>query len=130
MVTVEFAIVLPVFLLLVFASIEFSRMNILRHAVENASYEAARVGICPGASATQVETAAANYMQNVIHAHGTVVTVTPNPIVDDTDAVTVRVQLPLDQNSWVAPTFSAGKSIVSDCTLRTERYRGIPIPPP
>ena len=41
--TVEFAIVAPVFFLFLLASIEFSRLNIIRHTADNAAYEAARI---------------------------------------------------------------------------------------
>ena len=48
---VEFAIVAPVFFLILFAMFEFSRVNVLRHTADNAAYEASRVAIIPGATA-------------------------------------------------------------------------------
>ena len=127
-VTVEFAMILPVFLLLTFAAIEFGRLNILRHAIDNATYEATRKAIVPGASADDVIACAENYMINKVGASGATATVTPEPLDETVDVVTVRLELPLDENAWITPTFSAGKTLVSECTLRTERYRGIPIP--
>ncbi len=47
---VEFAIVVPLFLLFLFAAIEFGRLNMVRHMVDNAAYEAARNAMVPGAT--------------------------------------------------------------------------------
>ena len=41
-VAVEFAIAISILLMIVFASIEFVRLNMLKHSVEHASYLAAR----------------------------------------------------------------------------------------
>lgn len=127
-ITVEFALVLPVFLLLMFASVEFARLNMMRHAADNAAYEAARVGILPGADATNVASVATNYMQSKLGAQGVTVNVTPDPIADDTPEVTVNVSIPMDQNAWVTPRFSVGYQITASSSLRTERYRGIEAP--
>ena len=50
-VVVEFAICAPILFLFFFASLEFSRVNMIRQSVENAVYEGARRGIVPGATA-------------------------------------------------------------------------------
>ena len=48
---VEFAIVAPIFFLIMLASFEFSRLNVIRHTADNAAYEAARHAMVPGATA-------------------------------------------------------------------------------
>ena len=48
---VEFAIVAPIFYTLVIASLEFGRLNIIRHTADQAAYEAARFAMVPGATA-------------------------------------------------------------------------------
>ena len=124
-VTVEFALVVPLFFLFAFASIEFSRLNFVRHTVDNAAYEAARVGIVPGAHANTVRARANHYLDNIAKVTGSTIVVSPNPITSTTDEVTVSISVPLDQNAWVAPKFAVGKTITRSSTLRTERYRGI-----
>ena len=123
-VTVELAMVAPIVFLFVFASIEFGRLNILRHAVNNAAYEAARHGMVPGATVDDISTHAQQHL-NAFSATGATVQVTPSPITEETAQITVQVTVPLDENSWVIPSFSAGSQISSSSTLQTERYRGI-----
>jgi Flp pilus assembly protein TadG len=124
-VTVEFALVVPLFFLFAFASFEFSRLNFVRHAVDNAAYEAARVGIVPGANVNTVRDRANHYLDNIAKVTGSTVIVTPNPITSTANEITVSIIVPLDQNAWVTPKFAAGKTITRSSTLRTERYRGI-----
>ena len=56
--TVEFAVVLPLLVLLVFGSVELTRGLMLRHSADNAAYEAARTAIVPGATAEEAITRA------------------------------------------------------------------------
>ena len=51
---VEFAFVAPVFFLILLASIEFSRLNMMRHTAAHAAYEGARTALVPGATADEV----------------------------------------------------------------------------
>ncbi|MCA9215970.1 MAG: pilus assembly protein [Planctomycetales bacterium] len=124
-VTVEFALVSIVFFTFVFGMIEFSRLNILRHAADNASYEGARVGIVPGASVDDVKAAAQNQL-DILRVNTSTVVVTPDPLTTAADSVTVTVTVPVAENSWLVPRFSDGLSMESSTTLGTERYRGIP----
>jgi Flp pilus assembly protein TadG len=63
-VAVEFALVLPIFLLLVFAIIEFSLALLDKAVITNASREAARAGIVlkvPKLTATEIQAVATGY---------------------------------------------------------------------
>ncbi|MEO0529516.1 MAG: TadE/TadG family type IV pilus assembly protein [Planctomycetota bacterium] len=120
--TVEFAIVAPVFFLVLMAMFEFSRLNVLRHTADNAAYEAARVAMVPGATAADA-TAEAQRLMTVIGARGTNVTINPARITRDTNEVTVSVDVPLDRNGWVVPRFTRGRTLSSQATRRTERVR-------
>jgi Flp pilus assembly protein TadG len=122
-VTVEFALVCPIFLLIVLGTIEYSRINIIRHSVDNAAYEAARLGIVPGATVDEV-TAKAQQLLAIVRIQSSTITVTPNPLNDDSDEVTVTIDVPVANNSWLIPQFGAGLVIRGTSTLRTERYRG------
>ena len=51
---VEFAVVAPIFLLLVFGMIEYGRMVMVQQVLTNASREGARVAVLDGSTAQQV----------------------------------------------------------------------------
>jgi Flp pilus assembly protein TadG len=118
--TVEFAIVAPIFFLLMLAAFEFSRLNVIRHTADNAAYEAARHAMVPGATASEAVTKA-NAILRTVGARGARVTITPTVINADVDTITVRVDVPLNSNGWVVPKFSKGKTLTAQSTLRTER---------
>lgn len=118
--TVEFAIVAPIFFLLLLASFEFSRLNVMRHTADNAAYEAARHAMVPGATASEA-VIKANTILRTVGTRGARVTITPTVLGPDVDTVTVRVDVPLDQNGWVVPRFTKGSKITAQSTLRTER---------
>ena len=113
---VEFAIVAPIFFMLVIASLEFGRVNIIRHTADQAAYEAARHAMVPGATAAEA-TAKANSMLKVIGARDAKI-----KIVGPTDkTVTVTIDVPMASNGWITPKFSKTKTIRATSTLKTER---------
>lgn len=126
--TVEFALVCPFFILIVFGLIEFSRVSIVRHSVDNAAYEAARVGIIPGANETDVAAAAQAHL-DAVGLTGATINVIPTPLTEVADDVTVEVSVPLSSNSWGIPRFVSGLQLSSSSTLGTERYRGFSASP-
>lgn len=117
---VEFAIVAPIFFLLLLASFEFSRLNVLRHTADNAAYEAARNAMVPGATAAEA-IAKANSILRVVGTRGAQVTVSPTTLGPDVDSINVRIDIPLSQNGWVVPRFTRGSTLTAQSTLRTER---------
>lgn len=126
-VVTEFAICAPILFLFFFASLEFSRVNMIRQSVENAVYEGARRGIVPGATADNCRTSAQAVLSS-ISATGSTITITPSVITKDTPEVTVAVTVPVANNSWVIPVFFAGKSISSSMTLQRERFETSSVP--
>ena len=52
---VEFAIVAPIFLLIVFASIEIIQLNMIKKLVQEAAYFSARDAMVPGASIEEAQ---------------------------------------------------------------------------
>lgn len=126
-VVVEFAICAPILFLFFFASLEFSRVNMIRQSVENSVYEGARRGIVPGATADNCRTSAQAVL-NSISARNATVTVTPTVITNDTPQVTVAVSVPVNSNSWVIPVFFEGRTIASSMTLRRERFGTSSVP--
>jgi len=117
---VEFALVAPIFFLLLLASFEFSRLNVIRHTADNAAYEAARIAMVPGATATEAA-AEVNRIMNLVHARGVTVTVNPTTLGPNTNQITVTVDVPMDQNGWITPKFTASRIMRAVSTLKTER---------
>jgi Flp pilus assembly protein TadG len=113
---VEFAIVAPIFFMLVLATLEFGRLNIIRHTADQAAYEAARFAMVPGATAAEARSKAES-MLKIVGARDSKITV----VGPTDDKVTVTVDVPLNKNGWVAPKFTKNKTIRATSTLKTER---------
>ena len=119
MVTVEFAIVAPVFFMFVFAGIEFSRANMIRNSVQNAVYEGARTGIVPGATNAEC-VAATQSLLDIVGIQQSTIVVTPSNL-DNATTISVSVTAPLDgANGYVFPNFFLGRTISSSITLERE----------
>lgn len=124
-VTVELALVISLFFILVFAGIEFGRVSMLRHTAEDAAYEAARNVVVPGATVADAITQATDVVTRA-GLRNAQVQVTPNPITETTNTVTVVVQIPVGSNSWVTPRWVAGSHAISGrSTQMTERITAI-----
>lgn len=117
--TVEMALVLPLFFLFLFASIEFSRMNMIRHTAENAAYEAARSAIIPGGTTAQAQAVGENIMASV-GCVGTVVTTVPSTVDNSSPTVEVFVAVPTGANAYFLPSFFSG-NITGRSKLTRER---------
>jgi Flp pilus assembly protein TadG len=118
---VEFAFAAPVLFLTIFTSIEFARVHMIRHTVGNAAYEAARRGIVPGVTASDVRDEANLLLSSASIANATV-TVTPSTIQPTTPEISVSISVPLNDNGWIAPLFFGGKTVAATTTLSREEY--------
>lgn len=120
---VEFAIVSPLLFLFFFTAFEFCRVAMIRHTVDNAVYEAARLAIIPGGTGADA-TQEAQRILNSLGIDDANIVVTPSNINNATENVTVQITVPLDSNSFV-PTnaFVAGKDVVATLTMRREGVR-------
>jgi Flp pilus assembly protein TadG len=126
-VLVEFALCAPILFFFFFTAFEFSRVNMIRQSIENAAYEGSRRGIVPGATAEDCENAA-RVVLNSISARVADVTVTPSVIAPDTDEVTVQIDVPINENSWVAPFFFKDMTASTSMTMRRERFGTSTVP--
>ena len=99
--------VVSVLMMIVFASIEFVRLNMLKHSVEYASYLAARNGIIIGAKVNDVKQVALDHL-DLFTLSGASVDITPNNITDDTEIIEVTVNVPVTGNSWISPVYFSG----------------------
>ncbi len=127
---VEMAVVMPFFLLILFACFEFLRFESLQGMAKIASYEAARTILVPGAVKQEGIDAAIQKL-NIIGAHGVNVIVTAydangeqDEITDGTWAVTVRVEVPVNANMFSVAQFVKNQTIVCTTTLTSETYDG------
>lgn len=120
----EFAFVAPLFFLILLASIEFSRLNVMRHTADHAAYEAARTALVPGATAAEA-IAAANRLMGIVGTRGATVTVDPAVLTDETTEVTIDIDIPFNHNALLVPRFSRNRSLTASSTLRTERVRSV-----
>jgi Flp pilus assembly protein TadG len=117
--TVEFAICCGLFFTILMASIEFTRFMYARHSVDQAAYEAARVGIVPGRTPADV-IAKANQILSATGVQNATVTVTPTVFNSSTGSVTVRIQCAYADSSWLRPVFLLNSDLLSEITIDHE----------
>jgi hypothetical protein len=118
---VEFALVAPLFFVMVFGMIEFGRAIMVQQIITNAAREGARVAVLDSQTptASQVTSTVTTYLQN---AGITGATVTINPTEPTTAGygapVTVAVRIPYSSVSWLpAPWFLGGSINLSASTV-------------
>jgi Flp pilus assembly protein TadG len=119
---VEFAVVVPVFFLLVFGMIEFGRMVMVQQILTNAAREGARVGVLDTSTVADVN-AAANVYLNAANIKNTTITVTPDPPSSAAagNPVSVQVSVPFNKVSWLpSPWFLGSTTLSYTATMRRE----------
>ncbi len=119
---VEFAVVAPLFFLLVLGMIEFGRMVMVQQIITNGSREGARLAVLDGTTTAEVLAAVEGYLSSAAVA-GANVTINPNPpnTAGFGEPVTVSVSIPFDQVSWLpSPMFLSGKTLSAATVMRRE----------
>ncbi|MFM9964570.1 MAG: TadE/TadG family type IV pilus assembly protein [Planctomycetaceae bacterium] len=134
-VTVEMALVLPIFTMLVFGIIEFGRGFMIMQLVTNAAREGCRRAIIDGSTNAEVTSYIQTFMQtsgNVSPSATTVtITVTPAPgnpansgnslaACQSRDLVTIKVQIPFSAVQLISAKYLAGKTLAGDASMRHE----------
>jgi hypothetical protein len=122
MVTVELALTIGLAFFFFFAAFEFCRVSMIGHTAENAIYEGARAGITPGATVGEVE-AETRRILSTIGVRNVSVSVVPAAIANDTPALSVSVNVPIEENLFSPVNFFAGKSIQRTFTMQREIVR-------
>jgi Flp pilus assembly protein TadG len=120
---VEFAVVAPLFFLLIFAMVEVGRMMMVQQILTNASREGARRGILEQSTAAEVHSTVVGYLADT-SISGATVTVSPNSFsqVGRGDLVTVSISVPFADVSWLPGPGLFGETILSgQCVMRGER---------
>lgn len=107
----EFALTAPILFMLVLASIEFSRANVLINSAKIAASEGARRGIVLGTTAEEIESTIRDELSTVGVGYADV-QVNPPVVDDDTEIVTVGVSVPLDlRNGYITPKYFVGDHV-------------------
>ena len=134
-VTVEMALVLPIFTMLVFGIIEFGRGFMIMQLVTNAAREGCRRGIIDGSTNSDVTSYIQTFMQtsgNVpTSATSVTITVTPaagnpsNPgnslaACSSRDLVNVKVQIPFSAVQLITAKYLSGKTLNGEASMRHE----------
>jgi Flp pilus assembly protein TadG len=111
---VEFAVVAPVFLILITGIIELGRAIVVQQLLTNASREGARIGGYDTTNSTSTVTTAVNSYLSNVRISGATTTVSPNPLssAKDGDSVSVTVSIPFSSVSYLpAPVYMAGTTL-------------------
>lgn len=119
---VEFAVVAPVFILVMLGMIEFGRMAMVQQVLTNSAREGARIGVLDGATAAAVGAKVDAYLA-AAGISGASVQVSPNP--PDSakygESVTVRVGVPFGAVSWLpTPRFIGNQTLSAESIMRRE----------
>ncbi len=120
---VEFAIVAPLLLTLLFGMLEVGRLVMVQQILTNASREGARRGILEQATATDVQSTVEAYLTNASISNATV-SISPGSLatVGFGNKVTVGISVPFEEVSWLpAPWFLSGVEISGKSVMYGER---------
>jgi len=119
---VEFALVAPLFFLLVFGMIEFGRMVMVQQVLTNASREGARTAVLDGTTLTDVQQIVGVYLAASGINGATLTTVPANPATADFgDPVTVTISIPFSAVSWLpTPMYLGAKTLSASSVMRRE----------
>ena len=118
----EFAVVAPLFFLLILGMVEFGRMMMVQQVLTNASREGARIAVLDNTTTSDVTTAVENYLSSGTIS-GATITITPDPpsSAGYGQPVTVTVSVPFDQVSWLpSPMFLGGNTLEATTVMRRE----------
>ena len=134
---VEFALVAPVFLAILFGMIEFGRALMVGQLVTNAAREGARLAVLNGSSNQEVEAAVLDILQQTLRvsaggAGGMSVTITVKPAVGHPDAgnqvanalprdvCVVEARVPHELVKYNRLVFLANSDFVAKSSMRHE----------
>ena len=118
---VEFAVCLPIIMLLVIATIEACSMIFLKQSLAISAYEGARTAILPSATAAQVRAASDQILSDRRIVGGTV-TISPSNFasLSPGNFVDVTVTAPCGSNTVVPNRFYRGRTISATASMMIE----------
>lgn len=119
----EFAIVAPIFFLMIIGFLEFGRALMVQQVLINASRVGARQAITTGATTSEVQAAVQDYTEGVAVPNVSV-SVSPDPASASAGtAITVTTSVNFSDVSWMpAPWFLGGKTLTANSRMRKEGF--------
>ena len=121
---VEFAIVVPIFVLFVFGMIEYGRMVMVQQVLTNATREGARLAVLEGATRDEVIDAVVDYCTaSRVGVEASDISLTPNDPSTATlgQPVTVRIGVPFRDVSWLpSPMYLGATQLNATSVMRKE----------
>lgn len=128
---VEFAIVVPIFFLLVIGMIEVGRAMMVQQILTNASREGARRAVLEQTTTSEATAYVMNYLEGcaiqtadatVAIEDSTGASITNLAAMTYGEPITVEVSIPHSSVSWLPTSFFMGSSVMSaSSTMQTER---------
>ena len=121
---VEFAIVAPVFVIMILGIIEIGRAIMVQQIITNASREGARRAITESATTSEVQSVVNDYLAatSVTGAVSVNVSPAPGPMIGFGDPITVTVTVPYSDVSWLAvPRYLGTSQLTASTVMRAER---------
>lgn len=121
--TIEFAMVLPVLLILTIGTLDLCSLMFLRESVVLAAYEGARQGVNRGQTNADVIARVNEFLneRNIVHSGNTVTISAPGFGGAATlEAVTVTVTVPTDGNLLIPSELFGGMTVSADVTMLKE----------
>ena len=117
----EFAVCLPVFLLLVFGMIESCSMIFLKQTLTVAAYEGARTALEENAVAADVRTVCEQVLSDR-RVQGGTIAISPTDFqrLPPGDYISITVSAPADSNSIIRGSFFNGRTLSSTATMMKE----------
>lgn len=117
----EFAVCLPVLLLLVLGMIETCSMIFVKQSLAIAAYEGAHVGIKANATVGEIRTTCEAILRDR-RVQGATITVTPNNLnaIPVGDYIEVRVTAPSDRNGVLPVRFFRGRTLDASAVVMKE----------
>ncbi len=119
---VEFAVVLPLLLVLLFGIIDFGWIFMVRQTLTNAAREGCRVAVLQTATSEQVANRVRSVMEPTGYAEGTDWTLTTSAI--DAEVQWVQVSMPVDRCTLVGFVVQGGYSLTGRSSMRKEGVAG------
>lgn len=119
---VEFALVAPLFIMMLFGIIEFGRGMMVQQMLVNATREGAREAVLPGATESAVKSTVVTFLTNSsIPCTTDDVTVSPDPETEfNNGQITVSVSIPFSTVSWIPSSYLTA-NLQASTSMRSER---------
>ena len=108
-------------MIIILTCMEFARLNMTRNLAQDAAYFACRHALVPGATTAEAQAEGDRIMGSML-SNG--YTVTVEELNEDSEDVTVTVDVDLTAVALFAPYFLPSSTISTTAKMRTERYDG------